>query len=41
MNDFILIIILPAAVTSIITYVLTRKSNIAEATKINAEVADN
>jgi len=37
MNDLLLITI-PAAVTSIITYVLTRKSNIAEVDKINAEV---
>ncbi|MDD4515399.1 hypothetical protein [Massilibacteroides sp.] len=40
MNDLLLITI-PAAVTSIITYVLTRNRNIADVDKINVEVAAN
>lgn len=40
MNDLLLITI-PAAVTSIITYVLTRNKNIADVDKINAEVTAN
>lgn len=40
MND-LLLVTLPAAITSVITYLLTRKKNLADVNKINAEVEAN
>lgn len=40
MNE-LLLMTLPAAITSVITYLLTRKKNLADVNKINAEVEAN